>query len=133
MNFIHHLTKNAVLSGSGIILIFLTSIFVPVTESPRIRQLLEMIREDPSDPFCRYALGLEYAAVAQRVDDAIEVFEALRKEQPDYLPTYYQLALLLKSKGRESSCMEVVNEGKALAKITGQHKVYMELDFLIDD
>ena len=92
-----------------------------------------MIGEDPGDPFCRYALGLEYASDPQRVEDAIEVFEGLRKDQPDYLPTYYQLALLLKSMGRTTDFIQVVNEGKVLASSTGQNKVYTELDFLLFD
>ncbi len=90
-----------------------------------------MIGEDPSDPFCQYALGLEYAANPSTREKALEIFEALRSEHPHYLPTYYQLALLLKDEGHETRFLEVVNQGKELAASTGQQKVYAELDFLL--
>lgn len=121
------------LAGKGMTSVFLNLIFVTVKENLRIQHLLDLIREDPADPFCQYALGLEYASDPQRVDEAIQVFESLRNAHPDYLPTYYQLALLLKLRGIQSGFMEVINQGKALASSTGQKKVFMELDFLIDE
>ena len=104
-----------------------------MADQNRIRQLLEMMDEDPADPFCRYALGLEYAGDPESRNRALDVFLKLRESHPDYLPVYYQLAVILKQEEGGAGFEEVVRQGMELADRTGQKKTFMELEFLLDD
>jgi len=56
----------------------------------RLEQLLIFYQEDPEDPFNIYALATEYKATD--LQKAIEYFELLTKNHPDYIATYYHLA-----------------------------------------
>ena len=60
----------------------------------RIQQLTEMLVDDPTDSFCRYALALEFASDPSSRKQAIEELELLKKNDPNYLALYYQLGLL---------------------------------------
>lgn len=99
----------------------------------RVYQLMKMLEEDGNDPFLQYALALEYSTDSQFVGKSIELLFNLKQQQPDYLPLYYQLALLLKRSGEESRAMEIACSGKVLADIQGNHHTALELEGLIDD
>ncbi len=59
----------------------------------RLKALMELIKEEPSEPFHKYALGLEYREIEP--EKAYDIWENLAVEMPDYLPVYYPLAELL--------------------------------------
>ena len=56
--------------------------------SVRISILESYLNEDPHDVFSRYALALEYKELG-RIQDAYDHYIILKKQHPDYLPTYY--------------------------------------------
>lgn len=58
----------------------------------RLALLLQYYAEDPEDPFNLYALATEYKKEAPL--KALSYFEHLVEKHPDYVPTYYHLALL---------------------------------------
>ncbi len=58
----------------------------------RIALLLQYYDEDPDDPFNLYALATEYKNEAPQ--KSLSYFELLLDKHPDYVPTYYHLALL---------------------------------------
>ena len=55
--------------------------------SSRIDMLLGFIRQKPSDPFPRYALGMELKASGDG-DGAWRVFESLIADHADYIASY---------------------------------------------
>jgi tetratricopeptide (TPR) repeat protein len=59
----------------------------------RLEALETFFREDPVDPFTRFALASEYRK-AGRMDEAAGFFEALVRDHPDYVGTYYHLGKL---------------------------------------
>ena len=91
----------------------------------RIQQLREFVNEDPKDPFNRYALALEY----QKVDlqKAVEIFELLLRDHPDYLPTYYQLGKLYLELTENEKAMQVFDSGIEKAQKQNDVKALKEL------
>ena len=91
----------------------------------RIELLEGFIKEDPSDPFNYYALGLEYAKKDEH--KALDIFKQLIKDRGDYLPTYYQLAKLYEHVGQKESAVITYQEGILLAKRLKDSKTQQEL------
>lgn len=89
--------------------------------------LLNLLKEDPNDPFARYALALEFRK-ENLLREAQEVLEALKSDQPDYLPLYYQLGKLIEERGNETEAMQVYREGLALATAQRELKTRSELE-----
>ena len=56
----------------------------------RLDLLYKYLKDDPNDPFNLYAIATEYKRV--NPSKAIEYYEKLIRQHPDYLPTYYHLA-----------------------------------------
>jgi predicted Zn-dependent protease len=91
----------------------------------RIEQLKKFIAEDPTDPFPRYALALEYLR-----NDAVmarEVFRDLLTKFPHYLPTYYPAAQASAEAGDDSEAARIYKDGITLASKLGERKTEAEL------
>lgn len=83
-------------------------------KSPRLKQLIEFLKEDPNDPFTLYAIATEYKAVD--IAKARSYFEQLLEEHPDYLATYYHVAHLYLDLDLESQAEEAFKKGIEVAK-----------------
>jgi hypothetical protein len=93
--------------------------------SPRIQQLQAFLREDPHDPFLWYSLALEY--VVEQPLEADRMFSELLNKFPNYLPTYYQAALLKIHYADLPRAHEILRQGILLAVRQGSHKTANEL------
>jgi len=82
--------------------------------SDRLQALLGFYEEDPSDSFTRFALALEYGKQGDP-SKAIELLEALRRDDPTYIGTYYHLAALYRGQGAADTAEGVYREGIAAA------------------
>ena len=80
----------------------------------RLIQLRQFLAEDPNDPFLHYAVCLELKKSNSAELNA--AFEKMLLQFPDYLPGYYQYALLLAENGDSSKAMEILLGGIALAE-----------------
>lgn len=98
--------------------------------SPRIQQLQAFLQEDPNDPFLLYSLALEF--VVEQPAEADRQFSDLLKRFPDYLPTYYQAALLKIHFAHIDQAKEILQRGVALAKQQLNMKTANELRHLLD-
>lgn len=56
----------------------------------RLKQLMKFYEEEPNDPFNIYALATEYKT--SDLDKALEFYELLINNHPEYIATYYHLA-----------------------------------------
>src|SRR5215475_4894692 len=65
----------------------------------RIEILKGFLDENPNDSFSRYALALEYVKLDKH-DDAVQEFETVKKNDPDYVATYFQLGQLYQKMGK---------------------------------
>ena len=76
----------------------------------RVEQLKSFLEDDPGDPFTRFALAQEYRAMGQ-IETALEMYEALVDEKPDYVGTYYHLGKLYESLGRSDDAIRTYQTG----------------------
>jgi tetratricopeptide (TPR) repeat protein len=80
----------------------------------RLAYLKKLLAEDPQEAFLHYAVCLE----EQKTDSqkAISSFEKLIARFPDYLPGYYQYALILAESGMTSKAQQITESGITLAQ-----------------
>jgi tetratricopeptide (TPR) repeat protein len=91
----------------------------------RIEQLEGFVNEDPKDPFNLYALGLEHAK--SDTHKAVEIFNQLLKDHPDYVPTYYQFGKLLAESSENEKALNVFDVGITVATNQKDLKALREL------
>lgn len=94
-------------------------------QAERIKFLLEQIELDPEEPFNYYALAIEYKDSQQ--DMAIEYFEKLLQEFPEYLPTYYHAAALFFETNQNKEAENTYLLGIKLAEKLKKEKALREL------
>jgi tetratricopeptide (TPR) repeat protein len=99
--------------------------------SERIKMLEQFIAEDPYDPFNRYALGLELAKSDQQ--KAKGIFDQLIRHNPDYLPAYYQAALIYIGLSFNEEAIPLIESGIAQAQEQNNLKAANELRSLLDE
>ena len=92
----------------------------------RLERLSELARKNPGDPFASYGLAMEYGRQEQN-QEAINTFDGLMQERPDYLPTYFQYGTLLQQMGESSQAEVVFTQGIATAQEQGDQHTRDEL------
>ena len=92
--------------------------------NPKIDQLLEFLKEDPTDSFTIYALALEY----EKSDSskAEEFYKLLLTKHPDYLATYYQAGKFYEKYDKDQS-KKIYRDGMELAQQLKKMKAFNEL------
>lgn len=97
-----------------------------VMSSDRLERLREFHREDPEDPFTRYALAQEHLK-AGNTERALNLFEELVETDPDYVGTYYHLGKLYERLERPGEALDVYDRGIEIAREQGEQKALSEL------
>jgi tetratricopeptide (TPR) repeat protein len=97
--------------------------------SNRVAMLIRMWEEQPSDPFFPFALGMEF--IMSNRQQALHYFEETKKLFPEYLPAYYQLALLSLEKEQTDQAKEYLRQGIELAEKQMETKTLNELKALL--
>ena len=92
----------------------------------RLAALLDFLREDPDDPFTRFALAQEHARRGNP-DEALTFYEALVRDRPDYVGTYYHLGALYRALGRDGDALATYRAGIAAATEAGDVHARAEL------
>lgn len=95
----------------------------------------DMLTTNPDDPFLKYAAALEHKKLGHATI-AIELLENLRKEDAQYLGTYYQLGKLYEDKDENEKAIEVYRMGKEIAETKNDVKAIGELSealMILDD
>jgi tetratricopeptide (TPR) repeat protein len=92
----------------------------------RIDQLLEFHAEDRDDPFLRFALASEYLKIGDE-GSALDWFEKLVAECPNYVGTYYHLGKLYVRLGRPEDALKTFDHGIAVALETRDAHAASEL------
>jgi tetratricopeptide (TPR) repeat protein len=99
--------------------------------SERIKILEQFVAEDPTDPFNRYALALELVKADK--GKAKEVFDQLIQANPEYVPAYYQAALLYLELSLNEEAAKIVESGFIQAQKQNNSKAGSELRGLLDE
>ena len=94
--------------------------------SDRLAALLAFHADDPSDAFTRFALAQEYAR-AGRADEARAAYEALVRDEPGYVGTYYHLGKLCEATADPAAARTAYRDGIAAATAAGDGHARAEL------
>jgi len=84
----------------------------------RLEKILEFSKNEPEDPFLKYALATEYLRLGE-TDRALNYFENLVTHHPDYNGTYYHLGKLYEALGRKQ---DAINTYEAGMKVTREQR-----------
>jgi len=97
----------------------------------RIEILKGFLDENPNDSFSRYALALEYVKLGQN-DEAVREFEAVKKNDPHYVATYFQLGQLYQKLGQQHEAEKTFRTGISMAAKAGDEHTKSELEGALD-
>jgi Tfp pilus assembly protein PilF len=97
----------------------------------RIEILKGFLQENSRDSFSRYALALEYMKLEQ-TEDAIREFETVKKNDPDYLATYFQLGQLYQKLGQIHEAEKTFRTGITVAAKAGEEHTRSELEAALE-
>ncbi len=92
----------------------------------RLAALQDFLRDDPDDPFTRFALAQEHAKRGNTAE-ALAFYEALVREHAGYVGTYYHLGALYRSLGRDDDARATFRSGIAAATEAGDPHARAEL------
>ena len=92
----------------------------------RLQKLQEFLKNEPNDPFLKYALATEYFNI-EDYDKALLYYEDLISGHPDYVGTYYHLGKLYELLGRKPEAIEIYRTGMNVARKAGDNHAYSEL------
>src|ERR1700761_3464287 len=95
-------------------------------QTGRLEKLLEFIKAEPGDPFLKYALATEYL----RLNDsgkALEYYEDLVNNNPDYTGTYYHLGKLYEALNRRDDAIKIYETGMQITREKRDNHAYSEL------
>ncbi len=91
----------------------------------RILQLKQFIKEDRTDLFSRYALGLEYKDEMPEI--AITHFESIIEIDPDYTALYYHLAEVYLETDQIEKARDTYLKGISILEKSGNAHALKEL------
>lgn len=92
----------------------------------RLKALLDFLEEDPTDSFTRFALAREYLKQG-RPETALQYFEGLVEEDPEYVGTYYHLGKLYEALGRKDDAVAAYRSGIQVAQRSKEFHALSEL------
>jgi Tfp pilus assembly protein PilF len=93
----------------------------------RIEILKGFLNDNANDSFSRYALALEYVKLGQN-DDAVREFETVKKNDPAYVATYFQLGQLYQKMGQAHEAEKTFRTGITVAAKAGDDHTKSELE-----
>lgn len=99
--------------------------------SDRLKQLQKMLKEEPNDPFLKYAVATEYFSA--NPEKAYALYSDLLRDHPTYLPTYYQAAHLAEELGDDVEAKAIYEKGIEIAKEQNNFKTRAELQSALDE
>src|ERR1700761_7413419 len=95
-------------------------------EPSRLEKLLEFLKNEPNDEFLQYALATEYL----RLDDkqtALNYYEGLVANHPNYVGTYYHLGKLYEALNRKDDAIATYESGMKVARAARDNHAHAEL------
>ena len=98
----------------------------------RLDKLLEFIKNEPNDPFLKYALATEYLRLNQ-AGKALEYYEDLVKNHADYTGTYYHLGKLYEALDRRDDAINTYETGMKITREKRDNHAYSELQAVYDE
>ena len=98
----------------------------------KIAILNQILAQNPSDAFARYGLAMEKLG-RNDAAGALEEFDLLNTQNPDYTPAFQMAAQTLAKLGRNDEARQRLVAGIACAQRTGNRHAQAEMQVLLDD
>lgn len=100
--------------------------------NPRKEQIIQLLKDAPSEIFLHYALAIEEEKDGDLMT-AIEILESIKKAYPQYEGTYLKLSQLYETLEKNEEATAVANMGISVAQRSGNKKMEQELrQFLLN-
>jgi Tfp pilus assembly protein PilF len=96
----------------------------------RIAALNDVLTQNPKDAFARYGLAMEYAKQGD-FDRALAEFSILLQANPDYTAGYFMAAQTLARAGRNDNARQMLQDGIASARRTGNLHAQSEMEAML--
>ncbi len=97
---------------------------------PTKQDILELLKSEPNDTFLLYGLAMAYATDGDPAK-AVETFDRVLANDPDYAAAYYHKAKSLISLGRGAEAKTVLAAGIPVAMKKGDAKTVREMQDLV--
>lgn len=104
----------------------------PAEGMDKIARLREILALDAKNSFARYGIAIELAARGE-IDAALQEFDALLANDPEYTAGYYMSAQTLSRAGRIAESAERLKAGIACAARNGNRHALSEMQAMLDD
>jgi predicted Zn-dependent protease len=101
-----------------------------MSEPTRRQKLEALLAQEPDDPFLMYALAME-CAVQGDTHAAVDWFEQLVRQHPDYIPAYHQYGKLLLQLGQQADAQQILHRGIREAQKAGDLHAAEEMEALL--
>jgi len=98
----------------------------------RLEQLNAFLKENPADPFLKFAIGQEHLKVGE-FERSKEVLVELIKEHPDYVAAYYHLGKILEKLDENNLVQAMYEDGIKVAQRIGDGHTQGELTQALAD
>ena len=95
-------------------------------QTGRLEKLLEFIKAEPEDPFLKYVLATEYLRINQ-TDKALQYYENLVNNHPNYIGTYYHLGKLYEALNRKGDAINTYETGMKITREQRDNHAFSEL------
>jgi predicted Zn-dependent protease len=98
----------------------------------KIAGLKEILLLDPKNSFARYGVAMELAGHGETAA-ALEEFNTLLKNDPDYTAGYFMAAQTLAAAGRKPEAVEQLKAGISCAARSGNRHALSEMQAMLDE
>jgi tetratricopeptide (TPR) repeat protein len=98
----------------------------------RLEKLLEFIKNEPDDPFLKYALATEYLRINE-TGKALEYYEDLVNMHPNYVGTYYHLGKLYEALNRKEDAIVTYETGMKITREQRDNHALSELQAVYNE
>jgi tetratricopeptide (TPR) repeat protein len=96
-------------------------------QKSKLELLQEFAAKDPKNPFPRYGIAMELVQL-ERLDEAAAAFDALARDFPAYVATYFHAGKVLEKLGRLDDARAFYTRGIDQASRAGQGHAREELE-----
>jgi hypothetical protein len=101
-----------------------------VNTPSRREKLEDMLVDDPTDTFLRYALAMELDKEGQQ-EQSLRMFEQLMQESPPHVPSFLMAAQRFVKQGQIADARRVLRQGIEEARSQGENHAASEMSELL--
>ncbi len=98
----------------------------------KLARLKEILALDPKNSFARYGIAMELAGRGE-IEAALQEFDTLLANDPEYTAGYYMSAQTLSKAGRTAEAIERLKTGIGCAARNGNSHALSEMQGMLDE